>query len=68
MDELNDNLVNLKPHQLSKLRNGRPVTLGPKNFEDGNIVLKLGYNNQRKLMRNLKKGKGCRVCLDEKEL
>lgn len=67
-DDLNDNLVNLNRSQINKLKRGGTITLKPENFNNGNISLKLDKENQKKVERNIRRGKGVRVNLSRKEL
>ncbi|MEY3405127.1 MAG: hypothetical protein RL161_557, partial [Bacteroidota bacterium] len=68
MEGLVENNVSLSRGQISKLRNGAPVTIGTKNFQNPNMLLKLSLPNQMRLMRSIKKGKGCRICLGQEEI
>jgi len=62
--------LHLTQPQLMKIKKGLPIQIKFKDMgsDKGEVVIGLKDGNAKKLMSAFKKGKGCRLCMDEEEL
>ena len=62
--------LNMSKAQMSKIKKGLPIQIkfSDMGADKGNIVIGLKDGNAKKLLSAFKKGKGCRMCMDEEEL
>tara|TARA_R110000796_G_scaffold3026_1_gene11502 strand:- start:5989 stop:7248 length:1260 start_codon:yes stop_codon:yes gene_type:complete len=62
--------LNLNKAQMTKIQKGLPIQIkfNDMGSDKGEIVIGLKEGNAKKLYSAFKKGKGCRICMDEQEL
>ena len=62
--------LNLNKAQITKIQKGLPIQIkfNDMGSDKGEIVIGLKEGNAKKLYSAFKKGKGCRICMDEQEL
>lgn len=62
--------LNLNKAQMTKIKKGLPIQIkfNDMGSDKGEIVIGLKEGNAKKLYSAFKKGKGCRICMDEQEL
>lgn len=62
--------LNMSKAQMGKIKKGLPIQIkfSDMGADKGNIVIGLKDGNAKKLLSAFKKGKGCRMCMDEEEL
>ena len=62
--------LHLTQPQLMKIKKGLPIQIKFKDMgsDKGEVVIGLKDGNAKKLMSAFKKGKGCRLCMDEEEV
>jgi hypothetical protein len=62
--------LNLNKAQITKIKKGLPIQIkfNDMGSDKGEIVIGLKEGNAKKLYSAFKKGKGCRICMDEEEL
>ena len=62
--------LNINKAQLSKIMKGLPIQIkyGDMGSDKGDIVIGLNEDNAKKLYSAYKKGKGCRLCMNNEEV